>query len=123
VAAGAAGGVQRGPARQAIEDVPDQWLLQVDQAVSRLVVGHGPGAVALPGRDRGRVGSFAELVRRSQQGPDLGEARLGEGTVILSGERAEQGGTLHAEQIGQRMLIDHRQIVGAPGETSAWFSG
>lgn len=33
VAAGAAGSIQRGTARQAIQDLPDDWLLQVNKPV------------------------------------------------------------------------------------------
>jgi hypothetical protein len=62
VAAGAAGGVQRGTGRQAIQDLPDDGLLQVDELVSRQVIGFGPGIVALHDRDRPDSSSAAQLI-------------------------------------------------------------
>lgn len=63
VPAGAAGGVQRDAARQVIEDVPDNGLIQVDEPIPRLVIGSGPGAIALPGLDRASLNPAADLVR------------------------------------------------------------
>src|SRR5438874_2737083 len=51
VAAGAAAGVQPDTARQPIENLPDDRLLQVDELVARLVVVLGPAGVSLGCRD------------------------------------------------------------------------
>ena len=49
---------------------------------------------------------------RVQQGTSLRQACLGEIATVLTGEGAEQGNALQAEQVRQRMLIDHQPMLG-----------
>lgn len=106
----AAGGVERDTARQPVEDLPHDRLLQVDELVSRLVIEPGPAAVPLSRRDRVPHGPVAQLLDGIQQRTDLGEASHGEVAVILPGEGAKQGDPLQTEQIRQRVLVDHRRL-------------
>lgn len=85
--AGAAGGVQR-PARwQLVEDLVNEWFLDVDERVPRIVVVLSPGVVALP-RPRGdrayvRTRPLPQLPARSDQALDLAEPLQDEGGIVI----------------------------------------
>ena len=51
-----------------------------------------------------------------EHGSDLSQAGLGEVPVVVAFERVHQRGALNAQQICQRMLIDHGAMLEASAE-------
>jgi hypothetical protein len=107
VASCPAGGVERNAHRQPVEDLPHDGLLDLEQRVARLVVRRGPLRVALLHRHRRLLDAVAELVGSIEQRTNLPDPRECELAVVLAGERAQQSDPLEAEEIRQRVLIDH----------------
>jgi hypothetical protein len=108
VPAGAARRVERPPGRYLVQDLPHQWLLDVDQRVARLVIGRGPCPVARYGVDLAKVRPFPELGGMRKQRSDLGDAVLGEPAVEpVARVGAQQRDAFQAEQEGQRMPVCH----------------
>ncbi|HEU5110335.1 MAG TPA: hypothetical protein VFT95_17480 [Micromonosporaceae bacterium] len=91
VPAGAAGRVEGGAARQPADDLRDERLLVREQPVARLVVRGRPDPVAVDGADGLGLDPVGTQRRRVQQPADLGDARLGERAVAVTGERPQQG--------------------------------
>lgn len=120
VSAGAAGGVQGHAGGQAIKDLPDNRLLQVDELVPRQVVERCRGAIAVHGRDRGRSGSLAECWSGVQQMLDLRQSSLGEVSAVLAGEGTKEGDTLEPKQVGKGVLIDRAELESSIG---GWCRG
>ena len=80
VSAGAAGRLSRDAGRQAIQDLPDDGLFQVDELVPWLIVGFGPGPIALHAAN-----STEDLGRLSTGSPeDLRKRRPGQAMDALS---------------------------------------
>ena len=107
VPAGAARGVERRAGREPVEEAPDHRLLQVEQVVVLAVVPRGPHVVALGYGHRAALRRLPGLVQVAQQGPDLGEPGQREVAAVLTVERPQQRQALQAQQVAQRMLIDH----------------
>jgi hypothetical protein len=88
--AGAAGGVERNPLREAVEDLPDDQLLELEVLVPRLVVGRRPAGVALLRGHRTRLDPLAKLVNGVEERLHLAQASDGEVAVVGARERPEQ---------------------------------
>jgi hypothetical protein len=117
VATGTAGGVERDAERETVEDLAHDRLFQIKQLIPRLVVERSPTGVAFARRHRTRLDPFAQLFSGVQECLDLAEASDREVPVIHAGERPEQGDAFQAEQIRQRVLVDHGSVD--PGITEA----
>ena len=107
---GPAGGVQRHARLPAGEVLSYDRLVGREQPAARLRV--------VAGRHLLVDGGGADLLNQHaavpqllviQQPPDLGQPGLGERAVVVSGPGVQQRDALEAEQIGQRVLIDHRR--------------
>src|SRR6266545_5963623 len=110
VAAGTAGSVESDPDREAVEDLTHDRLFDIEELIPRLVVERCPLVVALAGRDRTRLDPVAKLLGRIQERLDFAEPCEGEVPVVQAGERPEQCYALQAEEIRQRVLVDHRSV-------------
>src|SRR6266516_5226937 len=107
VAAGAAGSVESDPDREAVEDLVHDGLFDVEEFIPRLVVERCPPVVAFARRDGTRFDPLAQLLGRIQERLDFAEPGEGEVPVVHAGERPEQSYAFQAEEIRQRMLVDH----------------
>ncbi len=97
--------------RQAVQDAPDDGLLDVDHLVAGLVVVRRPVLVDVGRADRAghrRDALGAGEFRGVQQSADLGRPGLDEGLVGGSlPEAAQQGGALQSQQIAERAQVGH----------------
>ena len=107
---GAAGGVESDADRKSVEDLAYQRLLDVEELISRLVVERSPSCVAFARRDRRRLDAVAELVGGVEQLADLAESGDGEVPVVSARKRTEESDSFEAEEIGQRVLVDHGRV-------------
>jgi hypothetical protein len=100
VPAGSAAGVQGVAGRQTRQNPVDDWLLNVDQLVARLVVGGCPVAVDIVHADAAKLGVDTDGPNEfgvREQGSDLGQPRnheLAVGPPVAYA--AQKGGTLNA---------------------------
>jgi hypothetical protein len=90
VATGAAGRVEGDAGREAVEELADELLLDLEELVPRLVVRLGPAGVAFGRRDGTGGDPFAQLFGGVEELPDLTEAGQVEGPVVVARERPEQ---------------------------------
>ena len=106
--AGPAGGVQGHARLPAAEVLGDDRLVGREQAAARIgVIAGRLLLVGGDGADARRSYAAAAQALIVQQPPDLGQPGLGERAVVLSGPGVEQRDALQAEQVGERVLIDH----------------
>src|SRR6266516_4708198 len=110
VAAGAAGSVESDPDREVVEDLAHDGLFDVEEFIPRLVVERCPPVVAFARRDGTRFDPLAQLLGRIQERLDFAEPGEGEVPVVHAGERPEQSYAFQAEEIRQRMLVDHGSV-------------
>ena len=113
VAAGTAGSVESDPDREAVEDLAHDRLFDVEELIARLVVDRCPPVVAFACRDGARFDPVAQLLGRIQERLDLAEPGEGEVPVVHAAERLEQRHALQAEEIRQRVLVDHGSVDAA----------
>jgi len=111
VAAGAAGRVQRRADRQAVQDAPDDRLLDVDHLVAGSVMVRRPVLVDVGRADRARLRRDPLGLcegGRLEQGADLGDPGLHERLVAAAlPEAAQQSGPLGSQQVSQWAQIGH----------------
>ena len=102
--------------REVVEQRADRRLLYGEDAVGRVVVRRRPAVVRAGGRHGRDVDAGAERLGRVEEPTDLGDPGSGEVRVELAREGLHQGYALHAEEVGQRVLVDGRQLrVGHAG--------
>lgn len=107
----AAGGVERHANRQIVSNLPDSEPRGLDKVVGLVVVAPRPGVITFLGGDRRGRHPVAEFTGGIEQGANLGEAGAGEVAIVFAVERPQQSPALQREQIGERVLVDHRAMV------------
>nr|WP_284292531.1 hypothetical protein [Luteimicrobium album] len=108
--AGSARRVQRDPAFPVLQERGDDGLVQGEQpAASPRVVAGGRLLIGGRGVDRFDEDPAVAQLRVVEQSPDLRDPGLDERTVMVSGPRVQEGGAFEAEQVRQRVLVDHEQ--------------
>jgi hypothetical protein len=107
VAAGTAGRVESDADRKRVENLVHDRLLDLEEHVPGLVVERRPPVVALTRRDRTNLDAVAQVLGRIQERLDLAEASQREVPVVHARECPEQRDPFQAEEIRQRVLVDH----------------
>jgi hypothetical protein len=107
-AAGPARGVQRHARNPAAQVLGHDRLVGREQPAARLRVIAG-GLLPVGGHRADALGEHPPVPQLVviQQPPDLGQPGFGELAVVVPGPRVQQRDALEAEEIGERVLIDH----------------
>ena len=121
VTPGAARCVERNAHGKAVEDLPHDRLLDLEQLVPGLVVGRRPERVALARRDRAALDAVAELVGPLEQRGDLAKALERERPVVRARERTQEREPLEPEEVRERVLVDHGWSHLPPRMIPAWY--
>jgi hypothetical protein len=69
-----------------------------------------PPVIAFARRDGTRLDAVAQLLGRIQERLNVAEASDGQVPVVRAGERPEQRYAFQAEEIRQRVLVDHGSV-------------
>ncbi len=105
---GSACGVQRHARLPAADVLSYHRLVGGEQSAARLrVIAGGLLLVGSDGADPLCEYAAVPQLVVVQQPPDLGQPGIGEFAVVVSGPGVKQRDAFEAEQIGQRVLIDH----------------
>jgi len=104
----------------AVKPIPEGYMsitpyLTVDDGKAAIefykrAFGATPTRIAFACRHRTRLDAVAQLLDGVQECPDLAEAGAGEVPVVHAGERPQQGCAFQAEEIRQRVLVDHARV-------------